>query len=425
MPQASNVKAPELKVSDHSQYDIVIVGGGMVGLSLALLLCHRVPTYRICVVDYFALSDPQHLYQPSFDARSTAISADSVAIFQSLGIWSAIAKRATSIDAVHVTDRGHVGATHYHREHNRGEALGYVADNEWLGCCLAETIAGLPQLTVLAPAQVERLQFFADRVDCSIIDEQKRAQTLRSALVIAADGAHSSLRECLGIAVEQHDYRQVALIANITFEKPHQGVAFERFTAAGPLAILPRGEDAAARSAGLVWTIPEADLDTVLAWSDEEFLAALQQAFGYRLGKMLRLGKRAHYPLKRILAQEQVRSRFALMGNAAHYLHPVAGQGFNLALRDGETLAATLATGYAQGKDPGDLALLQQYLNKQHTDQWLTAMISHSFTGVFTRREKGVQAFRNMGLLGINLVPALKHAFFQKMMGRGAYFGPP
>lgn len=389
----------------------------MVGMSLALLLANTTPSKKILLIDTHPIKRSGDLYQPSFDARSTAISADSVNILTRLNLWSSIAKYATSIDTVHVSDRGHIGSTRYTREQNNHEALGYVVDNAWLGKCLTDAVFSQPNIEVCGEASADHPKIYAGNVSVALSHEHYESATAE--LLVVADGAQSKLRDQLGIASEEYDYRQHAVIANVQSEQSHQGVAYERFTSHGPMALLPRGESAHAKSEALVWTTPEADLEKVMGYSDQEFLHALQQAFGYRLGVFTQVGSRHHYPLKKICATEQVRQRIVMMGNAAHFLHPVAGQGFNLALRDALRLAEVLAK--TKG-DIGDINVLQGYLNRQERDQWLTTTLSHNFNRVFASDRRSIQGLRNLALLSLNHLLPVQKSFFQQMMGRGPQF---
>lgn len=406
----------------NQQSDIAIVGGGMVGLSIALLLASKLAGKKISVIEKYPFS-LETLYQPSFDQRSTAISADSVRIFQALGLWSKISEHVTAIRKVLVSDKGHVGNTAFEELENNNETLGYVVDNEWLGRCLISEANTKSSIDLVAPESVSRLQPMKNgaRLHC----ENRK---LDCELVVVADGANSALREKLGIEVETYRYDQHAIIANVSFENPHSGSAFERFTEHGPAALLPLGEKDAAGYANLVWTTPSEMLEERLNFSDEEFLQALQNIYGYRLGAFTRVGQRNSYPLVRQVSKEQVRSSIVLMGNAAHSLHPVAGQGFNLALRDAEALTKCLCEAQESSKENlldktqalGDLSVLQSYVDSQNTDQWLTTMISHGFNRVFSDDRLAVQGARNIGLLALNLVQPVKRGFFNQMMGKGS-----
>ncbi len=392
------------------------------GLSLAQLLSQAFPARHITLIDRFSLEAPESLYQPSFDYRSTAISRDSADIFERLGVWSSLNEHATAIRRVHVSDRGHAGKTSYSERDNNGCALGYVVDNAWLGRVLAEQVLNLPNVRRIAPAVVNSLRVGVDGAHLEISENNHNYQ-LRCQLAIVADGADSAIRQGLGIMTEVHDYHQSAVIANVAFEKPHQGVAYERFTEDGPVALLPHGECDSANTSSLVWTTPEAKVDEVLQWPEEVFLSALQKAFGYRLGKFTKVGARLHYPLKRVVAKEQARSSIVLMGNAAHALHPVAGQGFNLALRDAECLTSTLVKASERGESLGALSVLNTYVTQQQKDQWLTTNLSHGFNRIFADARLPVQGLRNAALIALNLGAPIKKSFFDQMMGK-THFAP-
>lgn len=402
--------------------DIAIVGGGMVGLSQALLLAHQMPKAKLALLESFSLEDSAvQLGQPSFDDRSTALSPATTELLSLLGHWGRISQRAEPIRRVHVSDRGHLGSTSYSQAENEHRFLGYVVENRWFGRHLAAAVLASP-VQVAAPAQVTDLTICPGGARL-VYQQQGETRQLFASLVIIADGAESPLREKLGIGIDTHAYGQSAVTANLEFSRPHQGQAFERFTEQGPLAILPLttaadNPGADSSRAALVWTRPDDQLAETLAWDDDTFIAALQADFGYRLGSITRVGTRHSYPLKMIFAREQVRSSVALIGNAAHYLHPVAGQGFNLALRDCAQLAAVLGQAWLEGRNPGSLPVLNEYLALQSRDQGATAMLSHSFVRVFSNRNFVMQAGRNLGLIAMELSDLARREFFAQMMGQ-------
>jgi len=405
--------------SSAQTYDIAVVGGGMVGLTQALLLAQHLPQARLVLLEAQPLSASE-VKQYSFDERSTALSAASADLLKKLSLWSKVTQRAAPIRSVHVSDRGHMGATAYTQQENGGEPLGYVVENRHLGHCLNEAVRALPTIDLRAPAQVRRIVCTRDGalLDC---ETAKGEFQLQSSLVIIADGAESPLRQQLGVDTEIYDYQQQAVIANLEFVEPHRGRAFERFTTQGPLAILPLpAEDGAevSRRSALVWTRPQSLLKETLALDDDQFKHAVQNAFGYRLGGLLRVGARYNYALKMIFAREQVRRSLVFIGNAAHFLHPVAGQGFNLALRDCAQLTAVLVQAWRRGETFGDLRVLNRYAQQQTQDQRSTAFVSHNFIRVFGSEHLSLQAARNLGLLSLELFTPLKHVFFAQMMGR-------
>lgn len=412
-------------VSTNYQYDIVIAGGGMVGLSLALMLVQEMPALQVAIVERAAVTHQPAVTGNSFDSRSTAVSAGSVELLDALEVWPALARHATAIRTVDVSDRGHLGRTRYSVENVRAQhtlgALGFVVDNAHLGQALLAAVKQTGRIAQLCPATVTDIAPKAQATEITVefAQEQQAPQTLRAQLLIIADGAESGLRKQLGIGADISDYGQHAVIANVHHSKPHQCVAYERFTEQGPMALLPRGGGERGCQSALVWTRPESQLQTTLALSDEDCLAQIQNTFGYRLGSFQKISTRHHYPLKLSLAKEQVRSGLALVGNAAHFLHPVAGQGFNLAVRDCAQLTAALADAHKHSTWLGSLPTLQAYMAKQSRDQFATTMLSHGFNSLFSNNRKPLQLLRNLGLLGLQAAPAVQKDFFDQMMGRG------
>ena len=287
-----------------------------------------------------------------------------------MGVWPVLQEYLTSIKRVHVSDRGHFGGSMIDGHDHGVDAVGYVVENAWLGSVL---LRQLRQSNVLcfAPANVTQIKPTVQGARLTV-KSGNDTQQLCADLAVIADGVDSPLRDQLGIAVESTDYQQAAIIANVSFSKPHAGVAYERFTDEGPLAMLPLSDDNGLHRSALVWTHPIEKAENIMMLSDDEFMKLLQTRFGYRLGYIERVGKRECYPLQLVVAKEQVRSNIAVMGNAAHFLHPVAGQGFNLALRDCMALVETLVHAKIQGKSLGDLSVLNQYQNRQRQDQALT-----------------------------------------------------
>ena len=386
--------------------DLAIIGGGLVGASLALALQGeaRARGWQISLIEPFA---PGEGYQPSYDARSTALSYGTRLIYQRLGLWQAIAERAEPIRQIHVSDRGRFAAARLSAAEEGVPALGYVVENAWLGQWLWQA---LDQQVVSwrSPAQVARLDALENGYRLTLDDES----SLECDLAILADGGRSGLREQLAIGVSHRPYGQSALIANISPQDDHQGLAFERFTEDGPMAMLPLAD----KRCALVWTRPTADAERLLRLDEARFLDELQQAFGYRLGALRQVGARHLYPLTLTEAEEQVRSHLVVLGNAAHSLHPIAGQGYNLSLRDTLALAETLL---ASSAPLGDLATLQGYLQRQRVDQQLTVGFSDQVTRLFSSGQPLLAAGRGLGLLGLDLLPPAKRWFARQAMGLG------
>lgn len=389
-----------------TRVELAIVGGGLVGASLALALQEgaKARGWRIVLIEPHAPGEP---YQPSYDARSSALSFGTRQIYERLGLWPAIARRAEPILQIHVSERGRFGATRLRAAEEGVPALGYVVENAWLGECLWQALD--PEVvTWRCPAEVLRMTPLRDGYRLQLDDDSH----LDCALAVLADGGRSDLREQLGIHVRQQPYGQTALIANLTPSEPHRGQAFERFTQDGPMALLPLADNRCA----LVWTRPTGDAGRLLALDERQFLAELQQQFGYRLGAFRQLGARHLYALALVEAEEQVRPHLALLGNAAHSLHPIAGQGYNLSLRDTLCLAEELLGSPAE---PGDFATLLRYQARQHLDQQLTVGFSDRLTRLFGMATPLLAGGRSLGLLGLDLLPPAKRWFARQAMGLG------
>ncbi|MGC1329906.1 2-octaprenyl-6-methoxyphenyl hydroxylase [Pseudomonas sp.] len=389
-----------------NRVNLAIIGGGLVGASLALALQAgaKARGWKIMLIEPFA---PGDTYQPSYDARSSALSFGTRQIYERLGLWQAIHRRAEPIRQIHVSDRGRFGVTRLTALEEGVPALGYVVENAWLGQCLWQALD--PEVVSWrVPAEVTRLQVLEGGYRLTLNDDT----SLDCDLAVLADGGRSGLREQVGIGVRQRPYDQSALIANITPSQPHEGLAFERFTDDGPMALLPLPDNRCA----LVWTRQGMDARRLVELDERSFLRELQGVFGYRLGTLQQVGARHLYPLTLIEAEEQVRSNLVVLGNAAHALHPIAGQGFNLSLRDVQSLADALLASQAP---LGDFTTLQRYRERQRQDQDLTVGFSDKVTRLFGSSQPLVAAGRNLGLLGLDLLPPAKRWFARQAMGLG------
>lgn len=335
---------------DLISFDIAIIGGGMVGASLALLLARQNPAWQIALLDAqpFSDSDTQH-FQPSFDSRSTAIAYGSVEILQDLGVWQSLSQHATAISQVHVSDAGHFMGGLIDANTYGLNAVGYVIPNAWIGRVLLDELHNYTNIRLFAPVQVQSIK--PQQLGALLLVKSgEDVVELQTKLAVVADGGDSPLRRALGIDSQIKDYGQTAIIANVSYSEPHKGVAYERFTPQGPLALLPLGEKSSAKESALVLTLPRATAQEVAELNDADFLHHLQTRFGNRLGKFLKISQRHAYDLQLITASEQIRSHIVLVGNAAHFLHPVAGQGFNLSLRDCQCLVDALLKGEAEDR---------------------------------------------------------------------------
>jgi len=389
-------------------YDILIIGGGMVGASLGIAL-GQLPI-RVGLVEAVEFSSNA---QPSYDDRTVALAYGSKRIFDTLGVWARLEARGiTPIHRIHISDRGHFGFTRLSHADAGVTALGWVVENRVLGQALKSALAGCPNLDLVCPAVMERIDFTSDH---AVVDVRRGEQVvaLTARLVVAADGGRSTLRDQAGIAVRRRDYGQSALVTNVSIEKPHAHVAYERFTNRGPLAFLPMTEGRCA----VVWSLPPEQIEPMLALEDNEFLTVLQEQFGMRLGRFLKVGRRAAYPLAFTEVTEQVRPRLALIGNAAHTVHPVAGQGFNLGLRDVAVLAEVLAGALREGQDPGDLAVLRAYADARRRDVHVISLFTNSLVRVFSNDRAALSILRNLGLVAVDVFPPARRALLRLSMG--------
>ncbi|MDE0006497.1 MAG: 2-octaprenyl-6-methoxyphenyl hydroxylase [Rhodospirillaceae bacterium] len=395
----------------QTECDVLIVGGGLVGSTLAHALA-QIPVSTVLVEE----RAPGRLEAPGFDDRSTALASASQRILDGLGLWEGVAGEAEPIRTIHISERGRFGASRLLASEEGVPALGYTVENRVLTGAVWPKIREAEAVTCLAPGSLEDFEVEASGVTARVNTEGS-VRTIRARLLVAADGARSRVRSELGIGVREDDYGQKGLILNCETEISHRGRAFERFTPTGPLAMLPLGRG----RMSVVWTLPREEGDRIGALADAPFRNALQKAFGYRLGRIRQVGERSAWPLHRVRADALTATRAVLIGNAAFSLHPVAGQGFNLALRDIAALSELICDARRDDADadPGAAPLLERYAEWRASDQRRIAGFTHGLMRLFTIDSAPLAVSRGLGLMAFDLVPGAKHWLARQAMGLG------
>ncbi|MFY5956862.1 FAD-dependent monooxygenase [Acinetobacter baumannii] len=398
------------------QQQVIIVGGGMVGLSLSLMLAKANIAVKLLEAVKYPNYDDQNVapYHSSFDARNTALSRRSVQIYQKLGLWDALQQHATPILQVHITEQGSFGKARLVAEQEKVESFGQVIENAWLGRVLLTQVRQQPLIELIDGVQVTALTQNAEQVH---IEAQRGDEVLKleSKLLIAADGRDSFCRQAIGVGVDVHDYDQVAIVTTVQTSKPHEHVGFERFSALGPLALLPLPGE---YRRSVVWPVKKGTEGEWLGEeNDQHFLDALQKTYGDRAGKFEKTGKRFSYPLSQVLAHKQAVGRVILMGNAAHTIHPVAGQGFNLCLRDADVLLRYLVNQLSASDDIGNPDNLLAYEEARLSDQQRVIKFCDTVVRGFSNQNPLLKLIRNTGLIAFDVIPGVKPLVANYAMG--------
>ncbi len=386
------------------QYDVVIAGGAMAGATLALAIEHLSQgALRVAVVEPFKAQSDQH---PGFDSRSIALSYGTVNLLRHLELWSAIEPFSTPIEHIHVSDRSHAGMTDITKHDVGVEALGYVVELADVGRVYQELLTHSTAIDLYCPDSAKHIT----RTQENVTLELASGELLNAKLLVAADGAVSQCCQQIGLELSEHDFDQVAVIANIVTQEPHQGRAFERFTENGPVALLPMSDN----RMSLVWCLRPDDAQIVMELSESEFLERLQQDFGWRLGAMQKVGLRASYPLLLRHRKQNISHRFAIVGNAAQTLHPIAGQGFNLGIRDVITLAEELVK---QGEDVGSYQGLIRFSRRREADRNETIWLTSSLVHVFSNDLLAMRIGRNTALAAMDNLSFFKQPLLRHTLG--------
>ena len=386
-------------MSDGQQ--VLILGGGLAGLSFAVALATEAPALDITLLE----AHPFRSGTPNpMDTRGSALNLHSVELLERWDLWSALASHTGAIGDIHVSHRGHFGSALMTAEELDVPALGYVVENHELGRALlsrAEQVG----VTIRAPVRCVALEAGVEKPCVQTGDGER----LTADLVLLAAGVAKEWFEGLGIGVEERPAGSHAVVFNASFPGVQQGRAFERFTPHGPLAVLPlpslrRSE----QRFNVVWSVSDTEIETLGNLEDEAFISAFQKAFGWRLGRVSEVGHRSQWPLVRLIASEQYRSGFLLVGNAAHTLHPVAGQGLNLSLREAGLLASELALAMCEGQPIGQLVSLKRYLEHARDEQHFITRTTDLLATLFNRRGPLLDTPRNLSLALLDLVPAAR-----------------
>lgn len=411
---------------------VIIAGGGHVGLSFALLLAHfGIPSTLLEKNAYPKISpDDDATRQHYLDSRNTALSRRTVQIYQEIRLWDQLQSHACRIDTVKISEQGSFGRAQLNKADENVESFGQVMENAWLGRKLLLAAQSSPLITLIDHANVTAVSQRSDGVTITFnyYGEDEHEQQLQGAVLVACDGRDSTVRNLLNIGTTTYDYGQSAIVGVVETSMPHEHVAIERFSPAGPLAVLPLTDPDGDGNNGsnhkqqqgyrrsVVWVCPKGEEQQYLD-DDDLFLRTLQDAFGDRAGTFIKAGRRGAYPLTRVLADKQADGRCVIMGNAAHTLHPVAGQGFNLCMRDAHVLAKLLHRQALKGEDIGDTAMLKRYEKSRQTDQKRVIRFCDAVVHGFTHPNPVIKLARNAALIAFDKLPNVKPLVANYAMG--------
>lgn len=386
------------------QYDVVIAGGAMAGATLALALeQHSDSSLSIAVIEPYKV---EHTSHPGYDARSIALSHGTSLLLEKMSLWEQVRPQATPIEHIHVSDRSHAGIANIDKSDVSLPALGYVVELADVGRIYQSRLDAAPNVDFLCPESVKAVERHTEKVIVTLAS----GENIEAKLLVAADGALSPSAQSLNLPLSEHDFEQVALIANISLSQPHQGQAFERFTDSGPLALLPMSDN----RMSLVWCLRPDKVEEVLSMPDDAFLTALQKSFGWRLGEFTKVGERASYPLLMRSRDQIISHRFAAVGNAAQTLHPIAGQGFNLGIRDVASLAEQITKHL---EDPGHYSVLSAYRTRREQDRNKTMDLTSGLVHLFSNDYVPMRVGRNLGLMAFEASGAAKASLLARALG--------
>lgn len=388
-------------------YDVVIVGAGMVGASLA---CALAPSgLRIAIIESITLTNEQ---QPSYDDRGLTLSPSTKRILEHINVWPQVQADVTPIKKIHVSEQGRFGFTHLNSDDTEYSELGNVVVARSLGHALHKQMSTFENVKLICPAELKHFQ----RNDSAMILEIKNGddtKTITAGLLVGADGSRSFVRRMAGINSNEKDFKQTAIVTNVTTQKPNNATAFERFTTHGPVALLPIDK----KRSVLVFTVQKENASHYLAMTDEQFIEAVKDEFGRRLGDIEQAGQRSSYPVLFIEAAEQIQQNLVLLGNAAHTIHPNTAQGFNLGLRDVAGLAECISAGIEKGLAINDIRILEDYVKLRRDDQQYVMNFTNKLASTFYNDMPILSSARNIAMLLIDVLPDIKKSFTERRMG--------
>jgi 2-octaprenyl-6-methoxyphenol hydroxylase len=405
---------------DDLQADIAVAGAGMVGMTLAAALATA--GLSVMIID---AETPAAMTAAAFDGRSSAIAMASQRVLAGICAWPAMAAEAQPILDIRVSDgdaSGGVSRLFLHYDHRNlavpgkpedAQPFGFIVENRVVRRVLLQRLADLPTLMHAAPARVVSVERTVDKVVVHLDDGRRVA----ARLAVAADGRSSPLRAAAAIRVTEWAYPQTGIVCTVAHEKPHGAVAHEHFLPAGPFAMLPMVDDGGTHRSSIVWTERRELAPAMMALDDADFAAEIERRFGPSLGRLTPIGGRFAYPLTLVHAERYIDRRLALLGDAAHAIHPIAGQGLNLGLRDVAALAETLVDAHRLGLDIGDAFVLERYQGWRRFDNMTLLAVTDGLNRLFSNDIAPLRLARDLGLAAVNRMPPLKRLFMRHAMG--------
>ena len=384
--------------------DLIIIGGGMVGLSLAIAVAQSGVNVTVVEKDYLDLQ-----LKPEFDGRVSAISLGSERVLNAIGVWQYMLPKAEAILDIRVADDYSTSHVHYNYHDTGSEPMGHMVENRHTRIALLKRVAELPNINLITKTEVSNFERDANNATVTL----SNGSIWQAPLLVAADGRRSKMRDLVGIKTIERGYKQHAIVCTIEHELPHQGLALQRFLPAGPFAALPMQNN---RSA-IVWSEDERLAPEVIKLPDVEFAAEIKVRLGDYLGDFKVIGKRFSYPLNLVLAKKYIDNRFALVGDSAHGIHPIAGQGVNVGFRDVAVLAELIVEAMRLGQDIGGTKMLEHYQRWRRFDAMSMGAIMDGLTRLFSNDIKPIRLARDLGLDLVNKTPPLKRLFMRHAMG--------